>query len=82
MRKKTFALYGQIFECNLSSNFDCRLLELMEPYKEVWHKRYVVNVGLSESVGKLQNVFKLLVPGSDSEGLMTQQNHDDQVQHV
>ncbi|CAG2189907.1 unnamed protein product [Mytilus edulis] len=59
-----------------------RLLELMEPYKEVWHKRYVVNVGLSESVGKLQNVFKLLVPGSDSEGLMTQQNHDDQVQHV
>ena len=48
-------------------------MELIEPYKEIWSKRYIGQVGLSESVGKLYALFKLLIPGSESDDLMSTQ---------
>jgi len=48
-------------------------LELIEPYKEIWSKRYIEQVGLSESVGKLYGLFKLLIPGSESDDLVSTQ---------
>ena len=52
----------------------------METYKEVWNERYMQHVGLAESVGKLNGLFKILVPGTDTAELMATKMEN--VQHV